>query len=428
MNNTNNTNNTNNKSGNENNKMTLDLLYKSKIEEFSCNSNKQKVKDKIQQVEETLYIFNNKKFSDLSDSELEQKFKLEDTLKELKKEEREFENSNSMADYFMDTGKLLYEYYENIEYISKGDDQKRKCSINSYKSRSDPSKKTIIDFFHNKDEKKNCEEKKINNEKSLSEDIDDKKDKIYQSRYVLLDKYLNITDPTHTSDMSDAFSVEEYDSCPDCGRERIIIPNEACAICPNIECARIDTILMDANKPSYKDPPRDGGSYYSYKRINHFNEWLAQFQAKETTDIPEEVYDKIFIELKKERVKNMIKITPSKMKEILKRLKLNKYYEHIPHITNRINGQPAPVMSRATEEKLRNMFKEIQAPFIKHCPAERKNFLSYSYVLHKFCQLLGLDVFLPCFQLLKSREKLHQQDKIWEKICHELKWEFIKSV
>ena len=100
----------------------------------------------------------------------------------------------------------------------------------------------------------------------------------------------------------------------------------------------------------------------------------------------------------------------------------------IPHITNRINGQPAPVMTRATEEKLRSMFKEIQGPFLKHCPPERKNFLSYSYVLHKFCQLLGLDHFLPCFPLLKSREKLHLQDVIWENICRELRWEFIKSV
>ena len=116
------------------------------------------------------------------------------------------------------------------------------------------------------------------------------------------------------------------------------------------------------------------------------------------------------------------------MKQILKRLKLNKYYEHIPHITNRLNGQPAPVITRATEEKLRSMFKEIQGPFIKHCPSERKNFLSYSYVLHKFCQLLELDDFLQCFQLLKSREKLHVQDTIWEKICGELNWEFIKSV
>ena len=49
-------------------------------------------------------------------------------------------------------------------------------------------------------------------------------------------------------------------------------------------------------------------------------------------------------------------------------------------------------------------------------------------MLHKFCQLLNLDNFLPCFQLLKSREKLHQQDRIWKLICEELRWEFIKSI
>ena len=72
--------------------------------------------------------------------------------------------------------------------------------------------------------------------------------------------------------------------------------------------------------------------------------------------------------------------------------------------------------------------KEIQIPFIRHCPKDRKNFLSYSYVLHKFVELLGLDEFLPSFPLLKSREKLHQQDLIWEKICRDLGWEFIRSL
>ena len=67
-------------------------------------------------------------------------------------------------------------------------------------------------------------------------------------------------------------------------------------------------------------------------------------------------------------------------------------------------------------------------PFYKHCPKNRKNFLSYSYVLHKFVELLGLDEFLPSFPLLKSREKLHQQDLIWEKICRDLGWEFIRSL
>lgn len=124
----------------------------------------------------------------------------------------------------------------------------------------------------------------------------------------------------------------------------------------------------------------------------------------------------------------MSKLTPKKLRDILKKLDKNKYYEHVPHIINRLNGLPPPTISRETEEELRRMFKEIEETFIKYCPKNRKNFLSYSYVLHKFFQLLELDEFLPCFMLLKSREKLHQQDLIWKKICEELRWEFIPSV
>ena len=51
------------------------------------------------------------------------------------------------------------------------------------------------------------------------------------------------------------------------------------------------------------------------------------------------------------------------------------------------------------------MFKDIQQPFQKHCPDDRKNFLSYSYVLHKFCELLELDEFLKCFPYLKAGVK-----------------------
>ena len=155
---------------------------------------------------------------------------------------------------------------------------------------------------------------------------------------------------------------------------------------------------------------------------------MAQFQAKESTDIPKEIYDEILLELKKERILNVNNLKQSKLREILKKLKKNKYYEHIPHIINKLNGIPPPIMSRKTEEELRRMFKEIQIPFQNHCPSDRKNFLSYSYILHKFVQLLELDEFIPCFVLLKSREKLHQQDMIWKKICGELKWEFIPRI
>ena len=65
---------------------------------------------------------------------------------------------------------------------------------------------------------------------------------------------------------------------------------------------------------------------------------------------------------------------------------------------------------------------------MNNCPTNRKNFLSYSYVLHKFCELLEYDHLLEYFSLLKSREKLHAQDLIWEKICNDLNWEFIPSL
>ena len=65
-------------------------------------------------------------------------------------------------------------------------------------------------------------------------------------------------------------------------------------------CGETEPVLLDSEKPSYKDPPREI-SYFAYKRINHFNEWFAQFQAKESTEIPDLVYNQILMELKKRK-------------------------------------------------------------------------------------------------------------------------------
>ena len=125
---------------------------------------------------------------------------------------------------------------------------------------------------------------------------------------------------------------------------------------------------------------------------------------------------------------DMSKLNHIKMRQILKRLNLNKYYEHTHHIINKLNGLPPPVLSRDVEEKMRFMFKEIQKPFSECCPKNRKNFLSYAYVIRKFLELLGEDKYMNYFPLLKSREKLYQQDCIWKDICDMLKWEFVPSI
>ena len=128
------------------------------------------------------------------------------------------------------------------------------------------------------------------------------------------------------------------------------------------------------------------------------------------------------------RITDINKITLFDIKDILKKLKLNQYYEHVSYIMTKLTGKHPPILKRETEEYIKKMFKEIQEPFIKHCPSNRTNFLNYSYVLHKIFQIIYLNEFLEYFPLLKSREKLRIQDDVWKKICGELGWKFYPSL
>jgi hypothetical protein len=192
------------------------------------------------------------------------------------------------------------------------------------------------------------------------------------------------------------------------------------------KCGLIETVL--GNELGFKEEQEmEKNVVYSYKRENHFNEWISQFQAKESTSVPDVVVDQLRSEFKKQKIKDLTEITHEKVKTLLKKLGWAKYYEHVPYISTILNGVQPPTMPQALEDKLRLMFHKIQAPFEKHKPANRKNFLSYSFVLYKMVELLGHDEYLPCFPLLKSKEKLYVQDQIWKKICDELQWEFIKT-
>ena len=382
-------------------RVTLDAKHNEKLDYFS------NLKDSVPEMEKKLSILNNKlriiqakNKKDLIDDDYEQIMDLKDNIKELENSIRSVKNNKEDIDYLLNTGHLLFNYYNNINDVAEG----KVGAVNDLKT-SNSKSKSVMDYF-------NCNIKKPDETKNNSN---------YISKAKIYEKYLSKTNENFV------MTTEDYniDICPKCNVDKIMYLSEGKQVCPS--CSEETFILIDSDKPSYKDPPREV-CYFAYKRINHFNEWLAQFQAKESTDIPADVYEKILEELKKERIINMCELTPVKLREILKKLKKNKYYEHVPHIINKLNGQPPPIMTRETEEELRRMFKEIQIPFHKHCPKARKNFLSYSYVLHKFVQLLELDEFLPCFMLLKSREKLHQQDQIWKKICEELSWEFIPSV
>ena len=103
--------------------------------------------------------------------------------------------------------------------------------------------------------------------------------------------------------------------CPKCNAEYDINTIEGTVTCP--VCATTEIRLIESTKPNFKEPVQNS-SYFCYKRINNFNENLNQIQAKESTDIPDVIMDLIKKEIQKSRIKDLSKLSVSKMKAILK--------------------------------------------------------------------------------------------------------------
>jgi rRNA-processing protein FCF1 len=324
---------------------------------------------------------------------IEQIMEIKDRIKEINETIKELKNKKN--NYFLDNSKYIFEYFENKKNINNVEDNnklvtsKNQLLFNIFKVKQDDTDK----------------EKNINENKNKN----------------IVQKYLSNIDETFL-DMN-AF-VRETDICQSCYKGELIpLDDEGVLIC-NI-CAVNVPYLIENEKPSYKEPPKEV-CFYAYKKINHFKEILAQFQGKETTQIPDDVINQIHQQIKKERI-GIEQLTHHKTKEILKKLGFNKYYEHIAFIKNKLGIKP-PVFSPELEDTLCNLFMEIQAPYAKTCPDYRVNFLNYYYVLFKFCELLEENQFLLDIPLLKDREKLIEQDETWKKMCVELNWEFIPTV
>lgn len=396
------------KRSNPESRTTLDAIHQQKVQ-LMLEDQKQ-----VSQYKEELRTLESRIVEVTTDME---RWRLERDAELLKKKIKAIEDGSELMDYYLRTGNILYQYYDVQDQIQQG-------MTTTRTNKAKPG--SILALLEEAAKQDGPEPTSVcpmtltscSSEKDSSTKADGG-----LHRNQLLNDYLQMEDPSMVRSTTDIYD-DPWTICNQCNSEMIMCLNEANLTCS--KCGYQGFILVDSDKPSYKDPPREV-SYYAYKKINHFNEWLAQFQAKESTEIPQEIYDEILIQLKKERITNMGTLKPTKLREILRKMKCSKYYEHIPHIINRLNGQNAPFMSREDEEKLRHMFREIQPSFKKHCPKGRRNFLSYGYVLYKFCELLEMDEYLACFPLLKNRDKLYLQDKTWELICKDMGWQYIRT-
>lgn len=360
-------------------KNTIDKLFTKEIKEIERDVKRKILKCETKMIELQSYLDENKDRLHKDDV-----IKIQNRIETLNKKKNKY--SRNKNDFLLDNYDDLINYFTIKQDIDKNNNPK----------------KMIHNFFNKKKNDELINNNDYNN--SIEKYIRRNNFELYSESY-LEDK------------------TNEIDRCTKCNIGELICSNhDGTMICNS--CSAIFKFLINNDKPTYKEPPKEI-SFYAYRRINHFKEILAQFQAKESTDIPLEIINNIKSQVKKERIK-LESLTNKKTKEILKKLGYNKYYEHIPFIKEKLGIKP-PVMNPQLEETLCNLFIDIQIPYAKFCPCDRVNFLNYYYTLYKLCELLGEYSYLPHFPMLKEQKKI-EQDEIWKKICKDLDWDFIPTL
>ena len=205
-----------------------------------------------------------------------------------------------ITNYYLENGELIFQYYDqkqNPNFMKK-----KRTSHNAKKSmkkdsilyylmknrRKTPEEKKKeeknlagnkdnTDNNVNKDNKDNTDNKDNKDNKDNTDDLPiiKKDDGVYKGmlKYIgkndVIDKYMRKMDPNYQVPLE---YDENIDFCENCKCSMTIVHSEGIIRCE--KCGMQEDILIDSDKPSYKDPPREM-SYYSYKKLNHLSEYYV---------------------------------------------------------------------------------------------------------------------------------------------------------
>jgi len=429
-------------------RVTIDAKHKSVIKSIDNKDNKiKKLNTKKNK------LLNKQKKLDICSNEYHL---IEDEIIDIQNEIKTLLNDDyDKNDYYIDNGKILYGYYKSTSSRDsnslslksskkKSKNKSGKLSTNNEKlksiiSLSDNSKKDIFFYLNNKNNTSSLNNTSLkenstslNNKQSSSSSDDDVDNNTlssikFKDQSSIIRSYMNKMNPEKYSISDNSYSITNL--CEDCNCEYILSDLQEFYVCP--KCGQIKDTVLDNDVPS--NVKTSEVSTFSYQRVHHFKDCLAQFQAKESTNIPQDVIDKIKDELTKYRVTDYSRLTPKLLRKSLKKLKLSTYYEHIPHIIYRISGKPAPKIPAHVEERLLKHFLQAEEIFMELLSSNslsklgiknRKNIMRYTFMFYKLFELEGMYEFLDYLILLKCRKKLHKQDQIWKEICAKAGWQF----
>ena len=226
---------------------TIDEKHKELLNSFHINKMTVIPEMKLKIIEKKKKLITTRKIEDYMD--------LKDEILELQQNVKKLRSLKKK--YLIDNSKHIFNYFEEKKEISEGGGTVNVNALNNFFNRNKISNDANKDFLHPKN-KYNAYWKNVNDEITVSNDF-----------------------------------VSNDDVCRNCNKGELVPhEEEGILICNNKNCGIFVSYIIDSSKPTNKEPPNEV-SYTAYIRLNHFKEILSQFQAKETTQIPEEVIDAI---------------------------------------------------------------------------------------------------------------------------------------
>ena len=197
----------------------------------------------------------------------------------LKKVEK-LSNNTEINNYYLNVGDLLFQYHDkkkNPKTIQKNNIDENKIIDKKYLY-------IFLIIMISKDIKEINEDNNDNDNEWNDEinDEEDDKDELtnddndyykgnmkYLTKSNIMNKYLTFTDENY---VLNSINNQNYGKCKNCKKEMLILFSEGIILCK--DCGIQEEILINSDKPSYKEPPKEMSYFCITKRINHFNEWL----------------------------------------------------------------------------------------------------------------------------------------------------------
>lgn len=156
----------------------------------------------------------------------------------------------------------------------------------------------------------------------------------------------------------------------------------------------------------------------SYKRIDKFKEYLQEIQGNDDLYVDKKFVDIIRSEL------NGQEITAQRVKNVMRKYKVQKYYDYIPTFLKHLN-QKVIYFTPDEEKTLCLLFECISNKYNALFPGI--SFLNFNYITYKLVEYIKHPDLNTLSIKFKDPNKLKDMDSKWKMLCEDLEWLFISS-